>query len=168
MLSPGLTYAATTKHIVSGIRKLSRVGNDKLDGQLLYRGLGGKLPDNFWHIDQAGIVCATDLGFMSTSLNNVTPIHYMRADTPNLLWEIEHAKEDNVAYHCGAVISMLSQYEGEDEVLFPPLTMLRVRNRRPHEGLEAVDAMEEPWGVVNKVSDTGKCYKQVAVIPSFI
>ena len=151
VLSPGLTYAATTKHIVSGIRNLSRVGNQKLDVCTLYRGLGGKLPDHLWHIDREGIVCATDLGFMSTSLNDQTLIHYMQSNSQNLRWEIKHGKEDNVAFHCGAVISALSQYEGEDEVLFPPLTMLRVRQRREHEGIESVSSMEEPWGVTCKV-----------------
>ena len=174
-VSPNLTYGATTKAIVSGIRKLSRVGNAKLDNCILYRGISGVLPETFWTPDDAGIVCATDLGFMSTSLNSTTPVHYMRAGSPNLLWQIHATKEDNVAYHCGAVISDLSQYAGEDEVLFPPLTMLKVRSRRAEETTDGLDAMTEPrtwkqqhaWGVT-ELNSAGKDYKQVAVVPYFI
>lgn len=66
---------------------------------------------------QAGVVCATDAAFMSTSLGIETPIHYMAdAPKPNLLWEIAAAAEDDMGYHVGAEVSLLSQYEGEREV----------------------------------------------------
>lgn len=114
------------------------------------------------------MVCATDLGFMSTSLNNVTPIHYMRGNSPNLLWEIHQGPEDNVAYHCGALISELSQYSGEDEVLFPPLTMLRVMERKGDAPDDLHNPLEADWQTADLVSESGKHYKRVSVIPAFI
>jgi len=142
--SPSLSYAATTKHIVSAIRKLAAVGHPELsDDAMLYRGLCGILPDAFWVKDQAGIVCATDLGFMSTSLAEGTPIHYMKDGAHNLLWQLCAKPPSDTAYHCGAVISELSQYSGEKECLFPPLTMLKVLQRnaleRQNTPLDGVD-----------------------------
>ena len=37
----------------------------------------------------------------------------------------------------GADISFLSQFAGEDEVLFPPCTLMQVRPARPSAGAEA-------------------------------
>jgi hypothetical protein len=54
-------------------------------------------------MDAAGFVCATDLGFMSTSLAEATPVHYMQKDGPNLLWKLDVGDEDAVGFHCGAV-----------------------------------------------------------------
>jgi hypothetical protein len=60
-----LTYAATTKHLVSAIRKIARVPHpDMAVGSYLYRGIAGVLPGSFWQKDPYGDVCATDLGFM--------------------------------------------------------------------------------------------------------
>jgi len=60
---------------------------------------------------------------MSTSKQRETPVHYM-GDGPNVLWELEPGKPSDAAYHRGADISMLSQFAAENEVLFPPGTML--------------------------------------------
>ena len=58
-----LTYAATTKHLVSAIRKIARVPHPDTDvGSHLFRGIAGVLPKSFWLTSD--IVCATDLGFM--------------------------------------------------------------------------------------------------------
>ena len=60
-----MTYAATTRNIVSAIRKLSHVGHPDLkEGGFVFRGIAGVLPESFWLKDDAGVVCATDLGFM--------------------------------------------------------------------------------------------------------
>lgn len=170
--SPAMTYAATTRHIVSGIRKLSRVGHpDVEDGALLWRGVGGVLPNSFWARDAAGIVCATDLGFMSTSMAEATPVHYMQPDGPNVLRRLDSGDEDAVGFHCGAVIADLSQYAGEKEVLFPPLTMLRVSARSDATAAAAPASVSEDqlaWEVHDLVSGDGKEYKQIEVTPSFI
>ena len=67
---------------------------------------------------------------MSTSFAEATPLHYMvPAPYPNVLWELRVRSEDDVGFHVGADVSMLSQFGGERECLFPPLTMLRVLPR---------------------------------------
>ena len=65
------------------------------------------------------------MAFMSTSLLRSTPIAYL-GDGNNVLWELEPQLQSDVAFHRGADISMLSQFAAEDEVLFPPCTMLVV------------------------------------------
>ena len=151
--SPEFTYSATVRHLVDGIRKLARVGHPDLEaGTVLYRGVAGILNERFWAPDEMGFVCATELGFMSTSLAKHTPLHYMKTGpagtTPNILWEIHTSDEDASGYHCGVSIALLSQYSDEQEVIFPPLTMLRVMARpkqdSPPEGLSEAEAA---WSV---------------------
>lgn len=122
--NPGLTYAATVTNLISAIRKLSRLSTNRV----VYRGINGHLPRSFFLPDETGMVCATDLAFMSTSVAQATPLEYM-GHGKNILWEIDASKEDAAGYHNGADISMLSQFSIEQEVLFPPLTMLKVKEK---------------------------------------
>merc|ERR1712039_437179 len=80
-------------------------------------------PKGFWHPDN-GMICALDHAFMSTSTNRQTPIEYMASGPDNVLWEISSGAPCDFAYRCGANISRLSQFAAEDEVLFPPCTLL--------------------------------------------
>lgn len=125
-----LTFAATVGHLVSAIRKLAAVATREEASGHLYRGVRGALPPTFWQRDSMGMLCATDSAFMSTSRNRNTPIHYMGGDD-NVLWELapgeEPGAESTSAYHCGADISLLSQFSAEQEVLFPPCTLLHVK-----------------------------------------
>ena len=62
------------------------------------------------------MVCAVDMGFMSTSRNRMTPVHYMASGgADNVLWCLQPAPESDSAYHRGADISRLSQFAGEEE-----------------------------------------------------
>lgn len=64
---------------------------------------------------------------MSTSHSKHTPIRYMQpAPAPNVLWELRLQNETDAGYHQGASIELLSQYADEEEMLFPPCTMLQV------------------------------------------
>ena len=74
---------------------------------------------------------------MSTSRKRETPIDYMSSDSPNLLWALQASSETDAGYHCGADISMLSQFASEEAVLFPPTTMLVVQHRKDDRGPEA-------------------------------
>ena len=120
-----LTFAATTRHLCDGIRKLADVTREEAAGKTLYRAVRGELPPAFWDRDQQGLISATDVAFMSTSRNQRTPLNYMAGEL-NVLWELEASAPSDDAYHRGADISMLSQYAHEDEVLFPPCTMMIV------------------------------------------
>ena len=125
---------------------------------------------------------------MSTSVGTETPIHYMQGGgRPNLLFEIEARAPDDTGYHCGADVAMLSQFASEREVLFPPLSMLRVRNRQPPplppppplpETPSAQQVVARSQALLQVESelvstdqpiaaDDGKCYMKVLVVPSF-
>jgi hypothetical protein len=128
---PGLTFTATAALLCSAIRKLAAVTPPDELTQPLYRAVRGELPRTFWVEDKQGMVCAVDAGFMSTSKNRDTPIHYM-GRALNVLWELCPSGESDMAYHRGASIEMLSQYAGEEEVLFPPCSMLVVMKEDVH------------------------------------
>jgi hypothetical protein len=123
--STALTFAATVGHICHAIRKLAAITPDTKLGESLYRGVRGELPHTFWVKDSQGMVCAVDGGFLSTSKNKKTPISYMCKGL-NTLWVIKPKPESDTAYHRGAEVSQLSQFASEEEVLFPPCTMLVV------------------------------------------
>ena len=120
-----LTFAATTRHLCRAIRKLADVTRDEANTRL-YRAVRGELPPAFWDKDSLGMISAVDSGFTSTSKNMRTPVAYMDGAF-NVLWELAAGEPSDDAYHRGADISMLSQYAHEDEVLFPPNTMLIVQ-----------------------------------------
>merc|ERR1712060_413380 len=61
--------------------------------------------------------------------NKDTPIAYMGVGK-NIMWEMTTSHEGANGYHNGADISALSQFSAESEVLFPPLTMLRVNKKK--------------------------------------
>ena len=127
--APALTYATTADLICSAIRKLSRVNPATANGQdggRRFRAVCGVLPEDFFNADSFGMIVATETGFLSSSMNSATPMHYMSKTSSNVLWELVTKSEDERGFHCGADVSMLSQFEGEKEELYPPLTMLRV------------------------------------------
>ena len=75
-----------------------------------------------------GNVCATDTAFMSTSRNRETPISYMSENSGhNVLWVLEPSAQGTEGFHHGANVAMLSQYPREEEILFPPYTMMTLR-----------------------------------------
>ena len=143
----------------SAIRKLVRVNSADENARLLYRGVRGTLPHTFWIPDEGGMVCATDLGLMSTSSAMETPVAYM-GDGANVLWCLRCAPEDDSGYHCGAEIAMLSQYQGEREVLFPPLTMLQV--------LRGADGEVERHSETAACADGPRVFTRIIVRPSFV
>jgi len=126
---PRLTLCATIGHICRAIRKLSAVTTPQEANEHLYRGVRGELERTFWVPDQMDMICAVDMAFMSTSRNQQTPIDYMGGGNHNVLWKLETRQESDTGFHRGANIEMLSQYAAEQEVLFPPCTMLTVLTR---------------------------------------
>jgi hypothetical protein len=124
---PGLTFSCTVGHICHAIRKIAAISTPDEASTPLFRGVRGELPQHFWLPDKKGMICAVDMAFMSTSTNQHTPISYL-GKGKNVLWCLHPSPETDVAYHRGADISLLSQFGSEDEVLFPPCTMLVVQN----------------------------------------
>merc|ERR1712187_725981 len=82
------------------------------------------------------MVCALDYAFMSTSRRKETPLGYMDKTPFNVLWELAPHAADDTAFHYGADIHLLSQFNEEQEVLFPPCTLLvakKIHGRRLYE-----------------------------------
>ena len=176
------SFGATVGALTSAIRKLAAVNTVEENRRTLFRGLQGTLQGSFWLPDELGIVCATDAAFMSTSLGEATPIHYMAAEPmPNVLWELRAREGDDLGLHCGADVAMFSQFEAEREVLFPPLTMLRVL---PRQGGSRRPAPVPTSPVVDHISysraqhevrsekhvvpgDEAKQFERVVVVPTF-
>ena len=121
---PAVTFTATVAHMCRAIRKLASVTTPAEASKPLYRGVRGELPRAFWVPDSQGMVAAVDVAFMSTSRNRQTPIQYMDSDSSNVLWVLKAKQQSDAAYHRGADIKSLSQFAHEDEVLFPPCSML--------------------------------------------
>jgi len=160
----GLTFATTTRHIIDGIRKLAAVATSKEATAPLWRGVRGELPNAFWVPDKSGTICATDMGFMSTSRERPVPITYMQPNGPNVLWSLQPQIETDDAFHYGADIAMLSQYAHEKEVLFPPCTMLEVIND-PQKGGEP---MPPPTRTESQGQRMPVTYVDIEVRPNFI
>ena len=93
---------------------------------------------------------------MSTSRSCEVPIEFMSGEA-NVLWELRPKAESDAGFHFGADISMLSQYEHEEEVLFPPCTMMVVQG--------------EPPDVSNSgrvIKDSAKAFLSIKVQPQFV
>jgi hypothetical protein len=56
----------------------------------------------------------------------------------NVLWEIRCSEETSEGFHCGADVSLLSQFPKEKEMLFPPPTMLKVLRQEGRKQTEFV------------------------------
>ena len=140
------TYSSTAFHLVNLIRKGSKIaslkrrqeirratgaGNeDTCEELLLYRSLGGKLPDSFFVPDVQGMICAVDTGFSSASKVRAESVKFMKsnANQPCVLWVLHCAHEANSAgqLQIGHELTDISQFPGQAEILLPPLSMFQV------------------------------------------
>ena len=59
-----------------------------------------------------------------------------------------------MGFHCGADVSLLSQFGNEREVLFPPLTMLRAIRRDDIGSVDTIDENEEQPASSPRASQT--------------
>jgi hypothetical protein len=117
-------FSTTIFILVSAVQKLSRCMNIPA-GMLLYRGLGGtlELPDSFTNADENGCKGYTEFGFMSTTADRSVAIQYsgVKAKKPQAsIMEIRPNAIDR-----GADISEFSQYPGEKEFLFVPMSYVQ-------------------------------------------
>jgi hypothetical protein len=128
-LDASTSFGATCGHLISAIRKIAAANTEEENARTLFRCARGALRGSFWIPDSQDMVCATDAAFMSTALEAL-PQYMAPPGKPTVIFRLHAAAEDD-AYHCGAEVAMLSQFSGEREVLFPPLTMLLVLRRQP-------------------------------------
>ena len=119
---------------------------------------------------------------MSTSINEEVCKSFLSPTQPNVLWEIRCSAEDNVGFHSAADVSTVSQHPGasaraqswlsvccvpdsvlrfsidEKEVLFPPLTMLKVQTH---------EVTNEPLKRDEETSTQAK-FTRIVVTPTFV
>ena len=119
----GNHYTTTIYVLVSGVIKLARVAKFP-EGARLYRGTGGrqKLPARFGQADEHGCKGFTEWGFMSTTTKKAVALTYSgvkqgRAVPTVLVIAV-------TAVDRGARLSSFSQYPGEEEVMFIPMSFL--------------------------------------------
>ena len=186
---PGLTYAATVGHICRAIRKLAAVATPEEARAPLFRGVRGNLEKVFWVPDANDMVCAVDMAFMSTSRARMTPINYMASEGSNVLWRLHPQVESDSGFHSGASIDMLSQFAGEEEVMFPPCTMLIVKEEpklaaaKRAGDVERIKRLEKERGEVHPLygrfevkeeketaakDDRARQFLQIDVLPIFL
>ena len=139
----------------------------------VYRGVRGELPEAFWLRDAFGMVTATDFGFMSTSLDRVVSEGFLGSGGVCVLWEIECGAETDDGFHSAADVSLLSQYPGEKEMLFRPLTMLQVRAQQ-HGGGPAAGRKDSTAAALSRAAyetrttAKGAEYTCIRVRPTFV
>jgi hypothetical protein len=157
----GLTFAATVGHLCAAIRKLADVCTPEEVGAPLWAGMRGAPPSSFWVPNtQAPVpeLNAVTTAFLSTSRLRAEAIRPMQTAGSNVLWELQPMAEDDNGFHRGASIELLSQFACEGECLFPPGTMLSVRQWRPSEGAEGEEVVEE----------SGKRFQRLGCTPTFL
>ena len=133
----GNRYETTLFCLISGILKLSKVTRIP-PGRRLYRGLGGMvLPDQFWADRDGGLRGGVEWGLMSTTADRRVALQYSgQGQRLGTVLEISVGRVD-----IGADLSWLSQYPGEAEFLFPPLSCLEVSESPRVEGGVVVFAL---------------------------
>jgi len=117
-------YTASIHCICSGLRKLCRAQEVEA-GLILFRGFGNMaLPEQFFDADTQGCRGGVECGLMSTSPDREVAIGYSGVETGKVLPTLLEIKVGKTSV--AANISWLSQFEGEKEYLFGPLTHLQV------------------------------------------
>jgi hypothetical protein len=125
LFNNGENLFTTTMHVlVSSVQKLSR-SLRIADGMKLYRGLGGTmdLPDHFYNADVQGCKGFAEWGFMSTTANRKVAVQYsgVADGKPKcMVLELRVGAVDR-----GACLQKFSQYQGEEEYLYMPLSFLQ-------------------------------------------
>jgi hypothetical protein len=91
---------------------------------------------------------------------------------PNVLWKLHTQSESDAGYHRGADVSMLSQFEKEKEILFPPATMLVVQQqelaRKQARTVLKMSRDGQHCSVDQRMSASDVRYIEVDVVPTFV
>ena len=170
------TYSCTVGHLDDLVRKGSKTaalehqrafdrGQAQDEELLLYRAVGGKLPDSFFAPDMQGMICAIDYGFLSTSTARAASVQFMKTDQPNVLWVLHCKHKANSAgeLQIGARLTALSQFQAQAELLLPPLSMLDVM-KDPSTGKFMIHDKTEPAAGGGGTF----AFKEIHVVPRFV
>jgi hypothetical protein len=121
-------FSTTIFVLVSAVQKLSRCMKIPA-GMMLYRGLGGtlELPDSFTTADENGCKGYCEFGFMSTTADRKVAVQYSGVKDKKPQASIMEIRPN--AVDRGADISDFSQYPGEKEFLFVPMSYVQGQGR---------------------------------------
>jgi hypothetical protein len=121
-------FSTTIFVLVSAVQKLSRCMHIPA-GMLLFRGLGGtlELPDSFTIADENGCKGWTEFGFMSTTADRAVAVQYSGVKDRKPQASILEIRPN--AVDRGADISEFSQYPGEREFLYVPMSYVQGEER---------------------------------------
>jgi hypothetical protein len=121
-------FSTTIFVLVSAVQKLSRCMRIPA-GMMLFRGLGGtlELPDSFTKADENGCKGYCEFGFMSTTADRNVAVQYSGVKDQKPQASIMEILPN--AIDRGADISEFSQYPGEREFLFVPMSFVQARER---------------------------------------
>jgi hypothetical protein len=125
----GNKFSTTLFVLVSAVQKLSRCIKIP-PGMCLYRGMGGTmdLPDSFSNVDANGCCGYAEWAFMSTTAAKRIAVQYSgvaQGKPKAMIMEIVTNSIDR-----GADISEFSQYAGEKEFLFVPVSFVQGDGRK--------------------------------------
>ena len=119
----GNRYVTTIHCINSAIIKLARAS--PLEPLVVHRGsCGMRLPVQFAAKDDLGRQGDVELGIMSCTANKNVALQYAAGGKMAMLLCFERGAMDN-----GAPLSALSFYKGEEEICFPPLCSIEVKDK---------------------------------------
>ena len=115
-------YATTIHTLASAVIRTSRITKVP-PNRRVYRGLGGMALDEMWSSgDKRGVKGGVEYGFLSTTTNKDVAYEYSGVKSGNgIVFEINVGAID-----IGAELKSISQYPGENELLFGPLSNLEV------------------------------------------
>jgi len=117
----GNKYETTLHGISAAIQKLGSIQRS----QSLYRAPGGVLPDEFLRFDEYNLRGGVEFAFISASADREVALAYATRSPAGIIFQINQPMADR-----GADLSWLSQYPHEQEVTFPAITSLEVRDQR--------------------------------------
>ena len=149
-------YTTTIHVLAAAIVKLSRLTGAPRN---VYRAPGGALPDDFWRRTRNGTVGIIEAGCLSTSTEKEEALHYARAGSAKLLFEVQQGFVGR-----GASISWLSQFPSEQEILFPPCCAFEVLGSRIEEEMVIVTCqptMLPPEGIRSGADDVYAMNKRI-------
>ena len=140
------TFAQTVRHLTDAFEKLGRIEDSKNSDVTLaddghhkhgeqdlpktWRAINGILPTEFFKPDDKGMISFLEYGFSSTSDDKNVVAAFRDETAFNLTLEVTQIKNEITGCHQGVPLEWLTYYPGENEILFPPLTMFQVVHKR--------------------------------------
>lgn len=95
-----------------------------------YRGMRGKMTDDFLIPDQNGEISYVAAGFSSTTTDKDVCDSFRDTTNFNIMVTIVQRPNDAIGSHTGISVQFCSKYPGEKEILLPPGTHFKILKKR--------------------------------------